>query len=113
MHAREEAAMGFSLGDEVRVADTNSPFLDWVGEVKGAGVEHLHGSNERLYSVRCSYRGWGENVLDLTFREEHSWPCEDSPCRVNALAIEPPTLSQSDVGGITTAVSTARFVRRM
>jgi hypothetical protein len=62
--------MNFSLGDKVRVIDTTSPFLDWAGEIKRVGVEHLHSTDEKLYGVRCSYRGWGENVLDLAFRAE-------------------------------------------
>lgn len=62
--------MGFRLGDKVRVKDTASPFLDWAGEVKAAGVEHLAGGNRALYRVRCSFNGWGENVLDLTFAAE-------------------------------------------
>lgn len=54
----------FQVGQHVIVIDEDSPFAYWGGKVEG-----IRDQGQR-YVVKCSYAGWGENVLYLTFNAD-------------------------------------------
>lgn len=55
-------AIKYEKYQHVTVRDPNSPFYHWMGTVEQV--------DDNLYTVKCSFEGWGSTVLWLTFTAE-------------------------------------------